>query len=71
MVFRQSPGLEGRAACCIRLLLSALSLLTCIVCALPSKHENILLILIRAQYCSRLLLFMGLINKVKGKSGGF
>lgn len=68
--FCQSLALGGRVPC-IYLLLSALSLFTCIVFALAFKHVNILLILIGVQYCSKLLLLMGLKNKVKGNSDDF
>lgn len=71
MAFRQSLGLGGRGVHCIYLLLSALSLFTCIVFALPFKHLNILLILIGVQNCSKLLLLMGLKNNIKGNSHDF
>lgn len=60
MAFRQSLALGGRGVHCIYPLLSALSLFTCFVFALPFKQVNILLILIGVQYRSKLALLMGL-----------
>lgn len=71
MAFHQSLALGGRGVHCIYLLLSALSLFTCIVFALPFKHVNVLLILIGVQYCTKLLLLMGLKNTAKRNSDDF
>lgn len=70
MAFHQSLGLEGGGVHCINLLLSTLNVFTCIVFALPFS-VNILLILIGVQYCSKLLLLMGLKNNIKGNSDDF